>query len=421
MLGQRHFQPYPAEIPGAGGSGPAAVGITTTLVFRPAGVDAGNVFTTWAGIAAHLVPGTLVYVDCAGTLDGLAHVTADTGSTDCTGVVIAAYHTTSDSSPTQNFDTLVVDDGANLFRATRFTGFLAVLLDSRTTPGLSYVDSGPDTDNILLETSALAMTTTATIAGIQVDPGGTFAIQAWLAILGQPGTVPLLSIGASASVAVEAFDNTVCDPDFVSSVVPSVFEFFHDASVPYQVFPGLGAGTDNDKRVDLEAWLLPNAGSSADAPVAPFVAVGERYFNTDRNSEFCFDGTAYVGPTFFGNCTGAAPVITPGPATGTGGGAGAGLSAGSTDTAGRMLIVAGATGLAPGVLATVAFTSPLPQAPRSVVFAPANANAAGGDSGIPTVFTASVSGVNFTLNITNSLDPGLEYEWWYLVLPGAGP
>jgi len=421
MLGQRPFQPYPAEIPGiSSGTSPPAPGSFAVVVFRPGGVQTGNVFTTYSAALAAVSPGGTIATD-ASLVGGLAHTGGGLGVLDLTGIRHASYHAQTFGLPTETIDNLVIDDGTTLNRACFFDYFMGIVCASKTAPSLQYITAAGINDNVILRSgSALVMDPSATTPAIVIPAGGEFDLEAYFAFLGAPGsTVPVLFTdgGAGSASGINAYDLSVVDPSFAGSAIPSTFTFGHDMSVPFvvQTFI-LGGQTDN--RQDLEQWMLPIAGSTAAAPAPPFVMTGQHYWNTDLNTELTFDGTSYVGPTFFGNATGAAPTVAPQAAAGTG--ATATLQAGSTDTAGQVSLTVGGTPAA-GPQVTVSFTAALPQEPRSVVFSPANSNAAGNDATQPSIFITKTA-AGFTLNqSTSNLSVGLTYLWNYLVLPGAGP
>ena len=315
MLGQRHFQPYPAEIPGiSSGTSPPAPGSFAVVVFRPGGVQTGNVFTTYSAALAAVSPGGTIVTD-ASLVGGLAHTGGGLGVLDLTGIRHASYHVQTFGLPTETIDNLVIDDGTTLNRACFFDYFMGIVCASKTAPSLQYITAAGINDNIILRSgSALVMDPSATTPAIVIPAGGEFDLEAYFAFLGAPGsTVPVLFTdgGAGSASGINAYDLSVVDPSFAGSAIPSTFTFGHDMSVPFvvQTFI-LGGQTDN--RQDLEQWMLPIAGSTAAAPAPPFVMTGQHYWNTDLNTELTFDGTSYVGPTFFGNATGAAPTVTAG-------------------------------------------------------------------------------------------------------------
>jgi hypothetical protein len=350
----------------------------------------------------------------------MAHTGGNLGTVDLTSVTLTSYVNQENFFVGSfSFDNLVVDDGTTLYRVKQIIGFLGVFLDSMTTQGMSFNFGNDSPDNLLVYNGALAMTLTATVPGILLPVGGSFALTTYFGVLGQPGSAQPV-VQCQGIVYFTCFDGSIIDPSSIGSTVGTTVQESYDSSCPQVTFPGV-LGTFSPFRIDLAQWALPSDFVAADlGSLAGEAMQGQMNFTPDlcppAGSPVWWNGSRWVGPSLFGEAIGQAPGAAP--LAGLGATGTATLEAGSNDTAGVVTLTPGGAGIAAGNQAEVSFTTALGNAPRAVVLFQANLNAAvlqGANAG--GLYVAHVTGGGFELASGTALTGGDPYVFSYVVVP----
>src|SRR5271163_1230564 len=254
--------PGPPGPPGPSGAG-------SGIIFRPGGVAAGNVYTTWATAYTALVAANgaaTVYVDSS-----LAPAVVPPGVYPGFGCAILSPFNWTLSPAADPLDVLTLDDAAVLNRWNGIVGPLQVDCTCATTEAFTF-DTGPigagDLDIFRLEYGAsIVMLAGATVAAIQVPAGGAFFLVSFfgptLDASATPG-VPVIQLqgnGAFPSflvmMVVSQFNT---NGDTVSAAAGNFFQFSHDDTI--QAFTSaLFLGTLSNNAIST----LTNANSSGSA------------------------------------------------------------------------------------------------------------------------------------------------------------
>jgi hypothetical protein len=153
-----------ATADGTGGVIWALPSATDGVIFRPGGVAAGNVYTTWATAFAAVTATnatTTLYIDSS-----IAPANVPPGTYDGKGALTIAGYNNID------FDTLTIEDGATLADVLAFSG-LMVVCQCVTTQAISIIDGGV----FYLDRFAnLSFMAGALVPAIEIAPGNTVVV-----------------------------------------------------------------------------------------------------------------------------------------------------------------------------------------------------------------------------------------------------
>jgi len=291
----------PALSSGSGGG-------ASTLVFRPGGVPGGNVYVTWTGIQEAMTPGCTVLVDSSLAVGRIAHVPAVSGVTDMTGATLSGYSTSfpaPDPLGLYATDVLQIDDGAQLHNLKCVINGLGILLDSKTTPGMTFAYTAGDATLLQIFQSSLAMTTTATVPGIQVPSGATLEINANYAYIGAfplPTATPLIFVAAGGTLTLALFNSSSvyngAGANVLAGAVGATLNYEYDSSSGATALllppaPGF-LGTVTLYQATLAQLAEPAKGATAGRPVPPYLLAGEMYLDLTLGIPIWWTGAAWI-------------------------------------------------------------------------------------------------------------------------------
>jgi hypothetical protein len=258
----------------------SGVGEPFGIIFRPGGVTAGNVYSTWGtstspGTVMYAVTqasgGCVVYVDTSiepavvppGVYDGLG------------AAVLSPYRYFVNATGGGLPDQITLTDGATLANWNGVVGLLVVLCTCLTQPAFinGYVPTSADV--LRLEFGAgITMLAGAAVPAIQVPAGGAAVIaglfKTTLDASATPG-VPVIGLGANAALIVVAYSGIVLAGDTVSGDPTTAILFEHDdTSGPFT--SALFTGTLNENKtslLDRGSSVLSSTGIPATAGFVP--------------------------------------------------------------------------------------------------------------------------------------------------------
>jgi|HubBroStandDraft_2_1064218.scaffolds.fasta_scaffold03169_6 hypothetical protein len=286
----------------SGGGGGGSTATNPAVIWRPGGVQGGNVVTSWPQVqqAITATQGALtVYVDSS-----LSPATVTAGSqavTHCNGAAtFAAYDQTNGADAASGFDqnVMTIADGATLDRPRGFASYLTVLCASATTPCLTFTQNAAGFDTLTLQTSTFAMTPGASLAGVAVT--GSVAVNLLdLAVLGLPAegaaVFALSTTDAGApTLVLNAVAASQIDPSTVSGTTGTI-NFSHDDTIVLSAtyFPSF-SGSYAEDRFSLQPAIEPSAVANLPDSTTYTLRTGQPVWSTTLAEPCWWTGTAWT-------------------------------------------------------------------------------------------------------------------------------
>lgn len=210
-----------------------------SIIYKPGGVTAGLVVTTWAQVQAFIAlrqGAVIIYVD--DSIVSPALVPGASGVTDCGGRVEFRPAIVDSLS----YSVLQVDDGATLHNVYAITDVEVRCNSQSATPSLSFSGTPTGGTLILQQFGALTMAATATQPGIRVPAGTTMLIQSLSSgVIAKETfvdfTVSLFDVPVTASLSLFEFEGSLIFNNFASGA-GSVSLGFDNTTAAFFVPPG---------------------------------------------------------------------------------------------------------------------------------------------------------------------------------------